>query len=150
MEEFEEIKGFSNYLINKEGKVWTKLKNRLLKPSLDKDGYYIVDLTKDGKHHKKKVHRLVGIQFIPNPNNLPCIDHIDRNRQNNSLENLRWVNNITNLQNLIVRGCIYWDKLNKGWKAKINIFGKTYRKYSKDKEVVEEWLKKIKEEYSIC
>jgi hypothetical protein len=145
MEEFVEIKDFSNYKINRNGEVMGKF-GRIMKSWVD-NGYLRVILTKDGKKYSKRVHRLIGIQFIPNPNNLPIIDHIDRNKQNNSLENLRWVDNMTNCQNLIVRGCICWNKYS--WKAEITIFGKTYSKSSKDKSVVEDWLKKIKEEHNV-
>jgi hypothetical protein len=140
MEEFVEIKDFEGYKINREGEIMGKV-GRILKPSLN-DGYLRVCLTKDGKHHTKRIHRLLGIQFIPNPNNLPVIDHIDGNRQNNSLENLRWVSKIENSNNRIVRGCIFWHK--NTWRAEITIFGKRYQKSSLNKEVVEEWIEQYK------
>ena len=156
IEGFEELKGFPNYLINKEGKIWTKLKNRFLKHSIS-DEYFVVSLVDDdGKYKKLRVHRLLGIQYIENPNNLEFIDHIDRNRQNNSLDNLRWISKMGNNNNRSIRGCIHQEKHTKGhieekyyWKGQINIMGKCYSKVSKYKEVVEEWLKKIKEEHSI-
>lgn len=46
-----------------------------------------------------KVHRLIALAFHPNPNNLPMVDHIDRNRQNNKPENLRWVTHKENIVN---------------------------------------------------
>jgi hypothetical protein len=144
MEEFEELKDFPNYKINRKGEIWSNCCERIMDPSLNKDGYYIISLTKDGKQYTKLVHRLIAIQFIDNPNNLPEIDHIDHNRTNNSLENLRWVSRIENNNNRIVRGCIYWHKTHNNWQAQITIFGKTYSKSSKEKSVVEEWLKKIK------
>ena len=54
-------------------------------------GYLKVGLTKDGKSHKKRVNRLVAMAFIDNPNELPFVDHIDGNKENNSITNLRWV-----------------------------------------------------------
>jgi hypothetical protein len=140
MEEFVEIKDFEEYKINKEGEIMGKF-GRILKPCDDKGGYLYVILMKDGKRYTKKIHRLVGEQFIPNPNNLPVIDHIDGNRQNNSLENLRWADRMTNSNNRIVRGCIFWHKPRNNWKAQIIIFGKLYQKTSKDKSILEEWLK---------
>jgi hypothetical protein len=57
----------------------------------DKEGYLWVNLTDNNKvKHKCYFHRLLGIQYIPNPNNYPEIDHIDRDRTNNSIVNLRW------------------------------------------------------------
>ena len=142
MEEYEEIKDYPNYLINRQGKIWSKFYNRELIPSLGKDGYLKISLTKDKKRKTYKIHRLLAIQFIPNPDNLPIIDHIDGNRQNNSFENLNWVNPIENSNNRLKRGGICWNE--NSWLGRITIFGKRYEKKSINKSVVEEWLEKIK------
>lgn len=63
---------------------------RILVPTIGKRGYYVVGLSKEGKTVLKTLHRLIAIAFIPNPKNLPYIDHIDTNRLNNSIDNLRW------------------------------------------------------------
>ena len=52
--------------------------------------YVWVTLSKDNLKSKKRVHRLVAEAFIPNPDNLPCVNHKDENRSNNSIENLEW------------------------------------------------------------
>lgn len=56
----------------------------------DRKGYLGVNLYKNGKSKHPKVHRLVAIAFIPNPLNLPCINHKDENKENNCVENLEW------------------------------------------------------------
>lgn len=62
----------------------------LLKP-LVRSGYLYVCLYDfDGKSHKENIHRLVAETFIPNPNNLPCVNHKDENKKNNSVSNLEW------------------------------------------------------------
>ena len=53
-------------------------------------GYYVVDLYKDCKRKRYYVHRLMAQSFIPNPNNLPCINHKDEIRTNNTVENSEW------------------------------------------------------------
>ncbi|WP_405289850.1 HNH endonuclease [Methanobrevibacter sp.] len=67
----------------------------IVKESIDKKGYVRVCINR--KSIRK--HRIIGIQFIPNPENLPQLDHIDRDKTNYHIENLRWVNNSKNQQN---------------------------------------------------
>ena len=57
----------------------------------DKYGYGMVNLKKNGEHRTEKVHRLVAKAFIPNPQNKPCVDHINGVRDDNRVENLRWL-----------------------------------------------------------
>jgi hypothetical protein len=90
MDEWKDIVGFP-YQINKDGLIMNKRTGRILKQYLDTVGYYQVTLCKDGKPVKFRIHRLLAIAFIPNPNNYPVVDHIDINCQNNDLSNLRWV-----------------------------------------------------------
>lgn len=78
---------FSNYLIDEYGNVYSLKRKIFLHQYMDKDGYSYVTIK--AKHYK--THRLVAEAFIGNPGNKPCIDHIDRNRQNNFYQNLRWV-----------------------------------------------------------
>ena len=66
-------------------------------------GYLRAELYKNGQGKKYFVHRLVAETFIPNPNNLPCIDHIDRNYLNNSVDNLRWCTQKENCNNPLTR-----------------------------------------------
>lgn len=71
-----------NYPIN--------LKGRILKQCMAGNGYLFVVLCKDGKHKHVTVHRLVAETFIPNPDNLPEINHKDENKSNNVVSNLEW------------------------------------------------------------
>ena len=88
---FKKIKGFKNYSINEQGQVRNDITNKIKNAYLNKKtNYLIVDLWEDNKCYKKSIHRLVAETFIPNPLNKITVDHIDGNRQNNSLENLRW------------------------------------------------------------
>ena len=112
------IEGFEYYTIYENGDIWSDYKKGLLKPSLNNMGYYKVNLYKDGKVYYKKIHRLLAIAFIPNPENKLEIDHIDRVRTNNNLSNLRWVTHKENMNNKdIGKGCIYINKQKKGDKV---------------------------------
>ena len=63
---------------------------RVLRPHRKKDGHWNVGLTKDGRQKKHHVHRIVAEAFIPNPQNLPVVNHIDGNPSNNHRSNLEW------------------------------------------------------------
>lgn len=72
---------------------------RFLTPVVSKRGYYVVGLSKNGITKTFTLHRLIAQAFIPNPENKPHIDHIDTNRLNNNLSNLRWVTSKENSNN---------------------------------------------------
>lgn len=75
-------------------------KERILKPGYyTKYGHQDVNLCKDGVRTMKSIHRLVAEAFIPNPENKPCIDHIDCNPTNNCVYNIRWVSHKENSNN---------------------------------------------------
>ena len=59
-------------------------------PSITNKGYYRLPLCKYGKTKYFHIHRLVAETFIPNIENKPTVDHIDRNKLNNNVSNLRW------------------------------------------------------------
>lgn len=79
---------------------------KILKLSSDGSGYLYVSLSKDGKKKNPKVHRLVAESFIPNPNNLPQVNHIDEDKSNNRVDNLEWITSLDNLNhsNVIEKG----------------------------------------------
>ena len=77
-------------LVNCKGGSKRLCKGKELKPYQDDDGYYRVGIHCNGKCYTVGVHKLVAEAFIPNPDNKPCIDHINGNRQDNRVENLRW------------------------------------------------------------
>ena len=90
--EIEGYEEFTGYGITSCGKVWSFKTNKFLTPRRDKKGYLCVHLTNGRKTSKNaKIHRLVGLAYISNPNNLETVDHIDNNKEHNYVNNLRWM-----------------------------------------------------------
>ena len=74
----------------------TEHPERLLKPNTLAKGYYQVTLYKDNKRKSFQVHRLVAQAFVDNPNNMPQVNHINGNKQDNTFSNLEWCDNSEN------------------------------------------------------
>ena len=89
------IKSLAKPRKNGNGRCYIQ-KEKLLKQSFTSTGYKKVELYKDGKRKSFKVHRLVAIAFIPNPDNKPEVNHIDGNKINNNIDNLEWVTSSEN------------------------------------------------------
>ena len=93
------ISSFPNYEIDLTGNVWSKarmsssghlLKRKLMTIVTDNKGYLKVMLSKDGKQHNVAHHRLFAESWIPNPLNLPCINHKNGIKTDNTISNLEW------------------------------------------------------------
>lgn len=123
------------------------VKGKPKKTRRDSYGYLVVTLSKNGKEKTMKVHRLVALAFIPNPDNKPLIDHINCIRDDNRVENLRWVttkensnNNLTieNLKKLQtperIKNQIEARRKRGGKNAPVHIF-----QYTKEGEFVAEY-----------
>ena len=95
-ENIKKIQDYENYWITSSGKIWSKRSDKFLKPCVGGRGYKVVVLTNKEGGKTKTLHRLIAKSFIPNPENKPEVDHKDRNRINNKLENLRWVTGLEN------------------------------------------------------
>jgi hypothetical protein len=143
------------YEIYEDGQVYSKYSNRFLK-SHQKSGqeYLIVHLYKNGKRKHFNIHRLIAIHFIPNPYNKPQVDHIDRNRLNNSIKNLRWCTHQQNNCNTSIKsnkknGAKYvgvdWKESRNKWRAYVKINGKYIHigYYDDEEEAYEERKKYI-------
>ena len=85
-----DIKGYEGlYAVTKDGKVWS-YKNKIFLKTSNSRGYIKVNLIKDNKQKHFYIHRLVAMAFIPNPFNLPQVNHKDENKANNHVTNLEW------------------------------------------------------------
>ena len=99
---WKEIDGWSDYKVSTFGRVMSFRKYRdgkLLILCPDKYSYYRVTLCNKNKHKTCKIHRLVALTFLPNYYGLPTVDHIDQNKENNSIYNLRWASHKTQSMN---------------------------------------------------
>lgn len=91
------------YIVTSEGQIFNSITQKELKGTLQRNEYRTVQLTIEGKPKSLMVHRLVAEAFVPNPENLNIVDHIDGNKMNNDYSNLRWVDNKTNANNVKIR-----------------------------------------------
>ena len=150
------IEGYEGlYEVDEEGNVFslnygnTAGKVKKLKPRKNTHGYYQVGLWKDKKEKMHLVHRLVAIAFIANPDNKPQVDHINRNRLDNIVDNLQWVTNQQNSFNTSAKGC-YHDKRSGKWQAYIYVNRKQISlKYHDTEEEAHAAYLKAKEKYHI-
>lgn len=88
----------TSYVVNPHGRIRNLKTNRTLNGSI-LHSYRYINFRQDGMNRNKAVHRLVAEAFIPNPENKPYVDHIDGDRLNNDISNLRWATELENAQN---------------------------------------------------
>ena len=122
MESFKDID--ETYEVSNLGKIRNKKTGRILKGSIDSRGYRQVQLQKN-----YLIHRLIALHHIDNPNNYPFVDHYDGDKQNNKIENLRWVTTQQNNMNRGIRtnntsGFMGVSFANNKWRARITVNGK--------------------------
>jgi len=137
-----EVIGYENYLIYPNGRVYSKKgKGKFIKSSDRGKGYLRVDLYNKGKQNTVNIHRLIALHYIPNPENKPLIDHINRIKTDNRIENLRWATSSENNQNQGMRntntsGIKNITKTKLGWRYEKVMNGKMYSFRNKKKQLV--------------
>ena len=105
--ELKEIPYFKDYFASNTGYIFKKTPRGIksLKSVIGHRGYLTVGVRcADGKKHRRKIHRLVALAWIPNPHNYPIVCHIDNNVQNNHKDNLYWGTQSMNMQQMVRDG----------------------------------------------
>ena len=122
-EEWKAVEGYPGYYISNHGRFRTIdritggkrkmiIKGKMMKLTVDSLGYCIISLYKNGKSKKVRIHQLVAMAFIENPENKPEVNHIDCNRTNNIISNLEWVTRKENLVHAANLGRSTWGDKN--------------------------------------
>ena len=156
MEQYKIIKDFENYSVSNFGNIINNKTGKVLKPGINTNGYYKVSLCSDGNIYQKLVHKLIAESFIANPYNKQCVDHINNDRLNNNVNNLRWasyqensMNSKLNSNNTSKYKGICYSKLFNRWNAYITINGKMKNLgyFDKIEDAINARVKKAKEVY---
>jgi len=130
MQEYRPIVDFENYEISNLGNVRNIKTEKILKNCINNEGYYQVNLYKDKKRTTKTIHQLVANTFIENPENKFCVDHINNDKLDNNVNNLRWATSNENQHNRKIsknntsgiKG-VYFDRNANKWRAQLKIDG---------------------------
>ena len=168
-EEFRIIKDFPNYEVSNLGRVRNVKTGKILKQTIANNGYFVVNFRKNNKSYTKTVHRIVASMFLRKIENKPFVDHIDGNKTNNHINNLRYVTNQENAMNAKlncktttnIKGVTYYKNLKK-WIAQITVNGKHIHigcfdniedainaRVKKAKELFGEYINKCEKEINI-
>jgi hypothetical protein len=105
MEVWKEIKGYEGlYKISNKGNIYGIKFKKIKIATVGKRGYYVINLYKNGKGKTIPIHRLLAINFIPNPKKKATVNHIDGNKLNNDLLNLEWSTYLENNTHALKEG----------------------------------------------
>ena len=164
IEEWRPIKGYEGlYEVSNTGRVRSLdrydsnnhfLKGRILKLYTRKGGYLFVQLHLNGKGKNYLVHRLVAIAFIPNPDNLPEVNHLDEDKTNNRVENLEFCDRKYNINYGTRTDKVRNTAINNGTWLNLNdeerkIYHNEYQKkyYQENKNKIRDYMKKYYQDH---
>jgi hypothetical protein len=100
--EWKQVPNFPDYYVTICGRIRSakRMPHKDMKPTINMQGYHQLGLflSDKGKHYRTGLHRMVALAWVPNPNNYPCVHHIDHNKANNHASNLEWVTYSQNMK----------------------------------------------------
>ena len=129
------IKSLNKIIIDSKGREH-KFKEKIMNLQYDRYGYLYVSLNKSGKK-KFKVHRLVAEAFIPNPDNKGYVDHINTVKDDNRVENLRWVTSKENMNNELTKD--KFKGVNNHMYGKKSLYSKKIIQLTLNGDFIKEW-----------
>ena len=124
------VKLHDKYILFHTGKVYSLYSKRFMKDfELNKSKYRCITFNINGKKKKFLIHRLIGLNFIPNPKNKRFIDHINRKRDDNRINNLKWATRSENNNNTKSKGYTkFFHKQQNLWKIQWKINHNPFKK----------------------
>ena len=154
--DFRTISEFTSYEVSNAGQVRRRETGKIMKLTESAYGYLVLNLYKDGKPTQKKVHKLVAEAFSTNPENKRTVDHIDSDRKNNCIANLRFATHSENSRNMkrhadnssAYKGVSLYKHCNR-WVARIKFAGKQIYlgSFTSEKEAAEAYNAAAAEHY---
>lgn len=137
---WKDIDNFTNYKISNLGNIYNKKLKRNMKTFISQNGYITTNIKIKNHQYHLKNHKIVAQMFINNPNNYPCVNHIDGNKLNNKFDNLEWCTYSENMKHA-VKNNLYKTKYGK---SKIN-------QYDLNNKFIKIWdsIKEIEDFYNV-
>ena len=145
MDEFVDIPGYDGYKANRLGQIKGK-RGWILSACVNSSGYPQCCIQLDWRQLSVGVHRLVAFAFIPNPDNLAEVDHINKIKTDNRVENLRWLSKADNvrLRDFVVNAKCYNPSIHGGFNVGYCINGKRHTKWLKEEQDAINYVAQLK------
>ena len=145
---YKPIEGYENYMIGRNSDIYNIVTGKKLKQTISGSGYYQCSLVGNDGQKTIPIHRALALTYIPNDNpSRTEVDHIDRCRTNNNLNNLRWVTHQENMMNKVYNHISYYEKRNTYVVQYRDATSHKHQKQFKQLQDAESYLQQLKKDY---